>query len=272
MTMRRPASGLLSACSGGVNGLSLGALLPPAEASVRRRRRAALPQPGRAKSSASRGKPTRRTRIDSLPSAASTQASISKFAAFLPRPHAHRQLATALEARREQSAPTRPRSAYRHRSACEESRSSSASSARASMPIAPCPAAGRQRSVESTSVMRSAISQAVEAGFGQDDGVVIAPRNLRQPRVHVSANLEHLQIRTAKAQLRLAAQAARAHARALRQLLEANPTARHQARRAHRRACRSRQAAGRQATRWERPSCCAPPDPRGHPATRPQSP
>ena len=69
-------------------------------------------------------------------------------------------------------------------------------------------------------------AQPFEPGLGQHNRVVIALRQLSQARVHVSAHLDHYEIAAMVAQLRLAPQAAGAHAGPARQLIELEAAAR----------------------------------------------
>ncbi len=85
-------------------------------------------------------------------------------------------------------------------------------------------------------------AQAVEARLGQHDRVVISALQLLDARIHVSAKFEHLQIVPLVKQLRLAAQAARADARALRQGLPAWRRSKKAARRARLPSCQWRRS------------------------------
>ena len=67
--------------------------------------------------------------------------------------------------------------------------------------------------------MRSPMPEALQAGAGEHDRVVLAGVELAQARVDVAAQFEHHEVRAQRAQLALAAQAGRADARALRAAL-----------------------------------------------------
>src|SRR6267154_731828 len=58
-------------------------------------------------------------------------------------------------------------------------------------------------------------AQAVQAGFGQEDGVVLAALRFAETSVDVAAKIAHIEVGTNVAKLRLAAQAAGTDARAL---------------------------------------------------------
>ena len=49
-------------------------------------------------------------------------------------------------------------------------------------------------------------TQALDAGASQDDGVVLARIQFRQARIYVTPQIQQLQIRAARTQLRLATQ------------------------------------------------------------------
>ena len=65
------------------------------------------------------------------------------------------------------------------------------------------------------------LAQALQSGSRQNNGIVFALFQLAHPRVHVAAQRKNLQVGAELLQLGLAAQAAGANARALRQLLHA---------------------------------------------------
>src|SRR5260370_11767504 len=69
-------------------------------------------------------------------------------------------------------------------------------------------------------------SKPVEPGLCQDNGIVIALRELCEPSIHVAAHIHHLEIGAIAPQLRLAAQRTRADTRAARQLIELQPVPR----------------------------------------------
>src|ERR1700719_1796727 len=71
-------------------------------------------------------------------------------------------------------------------------------------------------------------SKPVEAGFGEDNRIVIALRQLRQARIHVAAHIHHFEIASIMPQLRLSAQTACADAGAGRQLIELQSATRNQ--------------------------------------------
>ena len=66
--------------------------------------------------------------------------------------------------------------------------------------------------------------EALQAGAGQHDGVVVPAIEFRQPRVDVAAQVQQLQVGPQRAQLRLPTQRRRADARALRQRFDAIET------------------------------------------------
>src|SRR5208282_2953078 len=64
-------------------------------------------------------------------------------------------------------------------------------------------------------------AKAVQAGSGQNDGIVVAGFELAQARIHIAAERVNLKIRTKGLQLSLTAQAAGANIRLLRQRFDA---------------------------------------------------
>ena len=82
------------------------------------------------------------------------------------------------------------------------------------MPMAPCPAAGRANIRRQDFSNIRGQSQAIKSGLGQHDRVIITALQLGDACVHISAQVQNLQIISRMEQLRLPAQTARAHARA----------------------------------------------------------
>ena len=97
--------------------------------------------------------------------------------------------------------------------------------------ITPWPAAGTK--TPSTSLDPTVTAQPFEPGRRQHQRVDLARLALGQPRVHVPADLDDLQVRPPGQQLRAAAQRARAHPRALAQVADDDVERVRAARRGH---------------------------------------
>ena len=100
------------------------------------------------------------------------------------------------------------------------------------MPSAPCPAAGHMISAGNDLLDQFRFAQALQSGRGENDGVVFALFEFAQARIDVAAQGMNIEIGTDRLELRLAAQAGRAHARALRQVLQSRIKLRSRRRRA----------------------------------------
>ena len=94
------------------------------------------------------------------------------------------------------------------------------------MPSAPWPAAGHMISAGIICLTSSRLAEALQSGRGEDDGVVFSLLEFAQAGVDVAAQRMNVEVGADGFELRLAAQAGGADARALRQFLKARIVAR----------------------------------------------
>ena len=113
---------------------------------------------------------------------------------------------------------------------------------------APCATAGTNTSGGNGTVYVAASPRRSRPAHGQHDRVVVAVAQLAQPRVDVAADVGEVEVGAQRGELRAAARARRADARAPRQRLERRDSARCRTRRADRRGARSRPASCRSAS------------------------